>query len=97
MQDDKGNVTLRFTKREGSSSRISTKEVELPLPPRPSFENNSRRSSVKLDNVDFTPNIPQPSEQNFIIELVDKIPDPNLQKEYFKKYLEIQNKIVKNN
>ena len=47
--------------------------------------------------MDFTPNIPQPSEQNFIIELVDKIPDPNLQKEYFKKYLEIQNKIVKNN
>ena len=60
MQDDKGNVTLRFAKREGSSSRISTKEVELPLPPRPSFENNSRRSSIKLDNVDFTPNIPQP-------------------------------------
>ena len=24
MQDDKGNVTLQFPKREGSSSRIST-------------------------------------------------------------------------
>ena len=30
------------------------------------------------------------SEQNFLMELIDKIPDPNLQRQYFKKYLEIQ-------
>ena len=30
------------------------------------------------------------SEQNFIMEFINKIPDPNLQKEYFKKYLESQ-------
>ena len=30
------------------------------------------------------------SEQNFLMELIDKIPNSNLQREYFKKYLEIQ-------
>ena len=30
------------------------------------------------------------SENNFLIEIIDNIPDPNLQKEYFKKFLEIQ-------
>ena len=30
------------------------------------------------------------SKQNFLMELIDKISYPNLQKEYFKKYLEIQ-------
>ena len=30
------------------------------------------------------------SESNFLIEIIENIPDPQLQKEYFKKYLEIQ-------
>ena len=30
------------------------------------------------------------SENNFLIEIIENIPDPNLQKEYFKKFLEIQ-------
>ena len=60
MQDDKGNVALQFAKREGSSSRISTQGIRTSSPPRLSFEINSRRSSIKLDNVDFTPNIPHP-------------------------------------
>ena len=30
------------------------------------------------------------SENNFLIEIIENIPDQNLQKEYFKKFLEIQ-------
>ena len=61
MQDDKGNVTIQFPKREErKSSRISTQGSRTSSLPRQSFEINSRRTSVKLDNVDFTPNIPQP-------------------------------------
>ena len=30
------------------------------------------------------------SEQNFLLELKDKILDPNIQRKYFKKYLEFQ-------
>ena len=29
------------------------------------------------------------SENNFLIEIIESIPNPNLQKEYFKKFLEI--------
>ena len=59
MQDDKGNVTIQFPKREeGQSSRISVQGSRTSSPPRQSFEINSRKSSVKLDSVDFTPNIP---------------------------------------
>ena len=59
MQDDKGNVTIQFPKiEEGQSSRISAQGSRTSSPPRQSFEVNSWRSSVKLDNVDFTPNIP---------------------------------------
>ena len=40
------------------------------------------------------------SEQNFLMELIDKLPDQNLQREYFKKYLKIQKqnneKIIEN-
>ena len=60
MQDDKGNATLQFPKREGLSSRISTQGSRTSSSLKPSFEVSSQRSSVKLDNVDFTPNIPQP-------------------------------------
>ena len=60
MQDDRGNVALQFSKREWSSSRISTQGIRTSSSPRLSFEINSRRSSIKLDNVDFTPNIPHP-------------------------------------
>ena len=35
------------------SSRISTQGSRTSSPPRQSFEVNSRRSSVKLDNVDL--------------------------------------------
>ena len=42
------------------SSRISTQGSRTSSLPRQSFEVNFRRSSVKLNNVDFTPNIPQP-------------------------------------
>ena len=59
MQDDKGNVTIQFPKREeGTSSRISTKKSITSSPPRQYFEINSQRSLVKLDNVDLTPSIP---------------------------------------
>ena len=30
------------------------------------------------------------SKQNFLLELIDKIPYPNIQRKYFKKYLEFQ-------
>ena len=61
MQDDKRNVTLQFPKRElGTSSRISTQGSRTFFPPRQSFEMSSQRFSVKLNNVDFTLNIPHP-------------------------------------
>ena len=60
MQDDKGNVRLQFTKREGSNSRISTLGSRASSSPRPSYEYKTPRTFVKLENVDFTPNIPQP-------------------------------------
>lgn len=60
MQDDKGNVTLQFPKQEGPSSRIYTQGSRTSSHPWPFFEMSSRKSSVKLDNVDFTLNIPYP-------------------------------------
>ena len=60
MQDDKGNVTLQFPKQEGSSSRIYTQGSRTSSHPWPFFEMSSWKSSVKLDNVDFTLNIPYP-------------------------------------
>ena len=61
MQDDKGNVTIQFPKREeGQSSRISVQGSRTSSPLKQSFEVNSRKSFVKLDHVDFTPNIPHP-------------------------------------
>ena len=48
----------------GQSSRISVQDSvhgsRTSSPPRHSFEVNSRRPSVKLDNVDFSPIIPYP-------------------------------------
>ena len=57
MQDDKGNVRLQFTKRKESSSRISSLGSRASSSPRPSFEYKTPRTFVKLENVDFTPNI----------------------------------------
>ena len=64
-QDDKGNVVIQFPPKEmGQSSRIFVQDSvhgsRISSPPRHSFEVNSRRPSVKLDNVDFSPIIPYP-------------------------------------
>ena len=59
MQYDKRNVTIQFLKREeGQSSKISVQGSRTSSPPRQSLEVTSRKSFIKLDNVDFTPNIP---------------------------------------
>ena len=60
-----------------------------------SNESNESSSQSSYDCVEnYLCNIKQvsviTSEQNFLMELIDKIPNPNLQKEYFKKYLKIQ-------
>ena len=57
MQDDKGNVRLQFTKIKESSSRISSLGSRASSSLRPSFEYETPRTFVKLENVDFTPNI----------------------------------------
>ena len=62
-QDDKGDVVIQFPPKEtGQSSRISVQESAqgstTSSPPRYSLD--SRRPPVKLDNVDFAPNIPYP-------------------------------------
>ena len=58
MQDDKGNVRLYFSKREGSNNRISTPSSRISSSLRPSFEYKPEKASLKLEDVDFTPNIP---------------------------------------
>ncbi|KAL6342400.1 hypothetical protein AAG906_009073 [Vitis piasezkii] len=62
-QDDKGDVVIQFPSKEiKQSSRISIQESAqgstTSSPPRYSVD--SRRPTVKLDNVDFAPNVPYP-------------------------------------
>ena len=60
-QNDKGNVTIQFPPKEmGQNNRIFVQGSRTSSPLRQYFEVNSRKPSVKLDNVDFKPNIPHP-------------------------------------
>ena len=54
-------ILSNFPPKEiGQSSRISIQGSRTSSPPRQYFKVNSQRLLVKLDNVDFRPNIPHP-------------------------------------